>query len=129
MTNITICLFLFLIILVSSSTAATQEESKTYIVHVQHDAKPSIYPTHTHWYHSLATSSPSSNKPTIIHTYDTVFHGFSAKLTSLEASAFQSSSPAILSLIPEQVRRVHTTRSPEFLGLKTSDTSGLPKGV
>ncbi|GJT52697.1 hypothetical protein Tco_0978854 [Tanacetum coccineum] len=76
------------------------------------------------WYDSFATSSPSF---TILHVYDTVFCGFSAKLTSLQASTLQTSSPYILSLIYEKIRRVHTTRSPEFLWLKTADTSGLLK--
>lgn len=33
----------------------------------------------------------------------------------------------VLGVIPEQVRHVHTTRSPEFLGLRVSDSAGLLK--
>ncbi|CAI9767102.1 unnamed protein product [Fraxinus pennsylvanica] len=106
---------------------------KTFIIRVQRDAKPSIFPTHKHWYQStLRSLSPtaidqkSSDSTDVIHTYDTVFHGFSAKLSTSEAQRLETLS-GIVAVIPEQVRHVHTTRSPEFLGLKTSDSAGLLK--
>ncbi|KAJ0537237.1 putative cucumisin [Helianthus annuus] len=116
--------FLFLTL-----SATDQHRQTTFIVRVQHDAKPSVFPTHTHWYDSTLASVSDSQillSSRIIHTYDTVFHGFSAKLSALEASKLESIS-TVLSVIPEQVRHLHTTRSPEFLGLKTSDSAGLLK--
>ncbi|KAJ0755699.1 putative cucumisin [Helianthus annuus] len=110
-------------------SATDQHRQTTFIVRVQHDAKPSVFPTHTHWYDSTLASVSDSQillSSRIIHTYDTVFHGFSAKLSALEASKLESVS-TVLSVIPEQVRHLHTTRSPEFLGLKTSDSAGLLK--
>ncbi|KAL6996198.1 hypothetical protein U1Q18_006332 [Sarracenia purpurea var. burkii] len=111
--------------------------AKTFIVRVQHDAKPSIFPTHRHWYESSLrslsavagtdeTSLDSGNTSRIIHTYDTVFHGFSAKLSPLEAKKLETVS-GVVAVIPEQIRQLQTTRSPEFLGLKTSDSAGLLK--
>ncbi|PSS07286.1 Subtilisin-like protease [Actinidia chinensis var. chinensis] len=111
--------------------------SKTFIVVVQHQAKPSIFPTHKHWYESslrslsptaTKTENPSDSGETsrIIHTYDTVFHGFSAKLSLSEAKELEALS-GIVAVIPEQIRQIQTTRSPEFLGLKTSDSAGLLK--
>ncbi|KAL6144405.1 hypothetical protein ACLB2K_055098 [Fragaria x ananassa] len=106
--------------------ASASSDSKTFIVQVQPDSKPSVFPTHKHWYES-SLSSLSSDEPTpLIHTYNTVFHGFSAKLSPSQAQKLQSL-PHILALIPEQVRRLHTTRSPEFLGLRSTDTAGLLK--
>ena len=131
-------LILLLFIVTAATTAvavaasSSNPEKTTFIVQVQHEAKPSIFPTHRHWYESsLAsinqeTGSESSSSPTIIHTYETVFHGFSAKLSPLEAQKLQSLSH-VISLIPEQVRHPHTTRSPQFLGLKTADRAGLLK--
>ncbi|XP_021907840.1 subtilisin-like protease SBT1.5 [Carica papaya] len=118
----------------SSSSSANDEKILTFIVTVQHDAKPTIFPTHKHWYESslaslqpTSTSSSSSSPPTrIIHTYDTVFHGFSARLSAQEAQKLRDL-PHIIAVIPEQVRRLHTTRSPQFLGLKTTDNAGLLK--
>lgn len=111
--------FLFLLTLFSLSSS-NDLNSLTYIVHVDHEAKPSIFPTHRHWYTSSLTSTSSS----IIHTYDTVFHGFSARLTAQEATQLLNH-PHVISVIPEQVRHLHTTRSPEFLGLRSTDKAGL----
>ncbi|KAM5579658.1 subtilisin-like protease SBT1.5 [Rosa sericea] len=105
--------------------ASASSDSKTFIVQVQPDSKPSVFPTHKHWYES-SLSSLSSEPTPLIHTYNTVFHGFSAKLSPSQAQKLQSL-PHVLALIPEQVRRLHTTRSPEFLGLRSTDTAGLLK--
>ncbi|CDP13953.1 unnamed protein product [Coffea canephora] len=132
---------LFLLLLPTSSVLATERDRKTFIVRVRPDAKPSIFPTHQHWYESSLTSLLSSHHstaatatppppppppPPLLHTYSTVFHGFSAQLTVSQAHALHSF-PGILAVIPEQVRQLHTTRSPQFLGLKTSDSAGLLK--
>lgn len=123
-------LLLTLLSLLSLASSASRGDEKTYIVRVQSDAKPSIFITHKNWYESSLASvlSATETKTTtrILHTYDTVFHGFSAKLSSSEAIQLQTL-PYVVAVIPEQVRRLHTTRSPEFLGLKTSDNAGLLK--
>ncbi|XP_062008823.1 subtilisin-like protease SBT1.5 [Rosa rugosa] len=118
--SISIPIFFFFFFLASASS-----DSKTFIVQVQPDSKPSVFPTHKHWYES-SLSSLSSEPTPLIHTYNTVFHGFSAKLSPSQAQKLQSL-PHVLALIPEQVRRLHTTRSPEFLGLRSTDTAGLLK--
>lgn len=118
---------LFFFSLIVSATSSYNR--KTFIVEVQRDVKPSIFPTYKHWYESSLSSlsiSSTAPKSTLIHTYDTVFHGFAAKLSPLEVHKLQSF-PHIISVIPEQVRHVQTTRSPEFLGLKTTDSAGLLK--
>ncbi|KAL6140601.1 hypothetical protein ACLB2K_058900 [Fragaria x ananassa] len=106
--------------------ASASSDSKTFIVQVQPDSKPSVFPTHKHWYESSLSSFSSDEPPPLIHTYNTVFHGFSAKLSPSQAQKLQSL-PHVLALVPEQVRRLHTTRSPEFLGLRSTDTAGLLK--
>lgn len=127
------CTFLLLQIIFFVSASATRRELKPYIIQVQPDAKPSVFSTHYHWYESslksLSTDSISdldSYANRVIHTYETVFHGFSAMLSSLEAQKLQSVT-GIVAIIPEQVRQLHTTRSPEFLGLKSTDNAGLLK--
>lgn len=114
-------------------SASASALHRTYIVFVQHDAKPSVFPTHKHWYDSSLRSLSSTIQTTshsdtsrILHTYETVFHGFSAKLSPLEADQLQKVS-GIVGVIPEQVRELQTTRSPQFLGLKTTDSAGLLK--
>ncbi|XP_077236480.1 subtilase family protein [Tasmannia lanceolata] len=118
---------------------AVPEQRETFIVRVQKDSKPSVFPTSKLWYettlrsvslqkqlqasHDLS-SSDSDPAERIIHTYDTVFHGFSARLAPSEAETLKTFA-GVLAVIPEQIRRVQTTRSPQFLGLKTRDSSGL----
>ncbi|KAK4764036.1 hypothetical protein SAY87_013474 [Trapa incisa] len=101
---------------------------KTFIVQVHHDAiKPSVFPTNAHWYaSSLSSSAAAAGTDRILHTYSTVFHGFSARLSPSEADSLRVL-PHVAALIPEQVRHIHTTRSPEFLGLRSSDRAGLLK--
>ncbi|KAG2294744.1 hypothetical protein Bca52824_041413 [Brassica carinata] len=48
----------------------------------------------------------------------------SDRLTSQEATQLLDH-PHVISIIPEQVRQLHTTRSPEFLGLRSTDKAGL----
>ena len=109
-----------------STSSSTNEQPRTFIVQVQHDTKPSIFPTHQHWYISSLSSISPGTTPRLLHTYDTVFHGFSAKLSLTEALKLQTL-PHIVAVIPEGVRHLHTTRSPQFLGLRTSDSAGLLK--
>ncbi|KAI6701077.1 hypothetical protein NL676_015401 [Syzygium grande] len=87
-------------------------EAATYIVRVDSSSKPSIFPTHYHWY-----SSEFADPARILHTYDTVFHGFSATLTGPQASALLRH-PNVLAAFEDRRRRLHTTRSPQFLGLR-----------
>ncbi|KAL1207297.1 Subtilisin-like protease SBT1.5 [Cardamine amara subsp. amara] len=117
--------FFFIFLLTPSSSSSLNDlNSLTYIIHVDHEAKPSIFPTHRHWYSSSLASLTSTTSSSIIHTYDTVFHGFSARLTAQDARQLLHH-PNVISVIPEQVRHLHTTRSPEFLGLRSTDKAGL----
>ncbi|XP_019263683.1 PREDICTED: subtilisin-like protease SBT1.5 [Nicotiana attenuata] len=121
---------------ITVSVSSTVNNPKTFIVHVQHDAKPSIFPTHEHWYESVLISLSTDthslepggvvSENRIIHTYSNVFHGFSAKLLISDAKKLEAL-PGVLAVIPEQVRHVQTTRSPEFLGLTSTDSAGLLK--
>ncbi|XVF86976.1 hypothetical protein PTKIN_Ptkin18bG0083600 [Pterospermum kingtungense] len=122
-------LFLFFFLsLLSLASSASRADHKTFIVEVQNDAKPSIFTTHKLWYESSLSSvlSPDSTPAQLLHVYDTVFHGFSARLSPTEALKLQTL-PHIVAVIPEQVRHLQTTRSPHFLGLKTTDSAGLLK--
>ncbi|KAL4326564.1 hypothetical protein HN51_033707 [Arachis hypogaea] len=126
----------FILTVIATLVAASPKKKSTFIVQVYHEAKPSIFPTHKHWYESSFTSiinhaTAAENTTTaasaaILHTYDTVFHGFSTKLSPLLAQKLESLSH-VVAVIPEQVRQLHTIRSLQFLGLKTADRTGLLK--
>ncbi|XP_072978209.1 subtilisin-like protease SBT1.5 [Typha angustifolia] len=102
---------------------------RTYIVRMDRDAKPSVFPTHAHWYETsvLAAYGGGATWPPggpLIHTYSSVFHGFSARLPP-SAAASLSSLPGVVAVLPELIRRPTTTRSPLFLGLLPSPPSAL----
>ncbi|URE22264.1 Subtilase family [Musa troglodytarum] len=111
---------------------AAVEQLQTYIVRVDADARPSVFPTQSHWYETavlaaaLSTESNTSwaHGGSLIHTYSSLFYGFSARLSPSAAAAL-ASSHGVLAVLPELVRHPDTTRSPEFLGLLSSDRTGL----
>ena len=85
---------------------------QTFIIRVDSQSKPTIFPTHYNWY-----ASEFADPPRILHTYDTVFHGFSASLTQNEANTI-GKNPSVLAVFEDRRRELHTTRSPQFLGLR-----------
>lgn len=101
--------------------------ARTYIVRVDIDSKPTIFPSHEHWYVSkvaavkgLITDEKklgAVKDDVLIHVYNTVFHGFSTNLTAEQAEKLDMSH-GVLAVIPDRVRQLHTTRSPQFLGLR-----------
>ncbi|KAK2381523.1 subtilisin protease SBT1.5 [Trifolium repens] len=94
------------------SNSDVEQLPKTYIFRVNSYSKPSIFPTHYHWYTAEFTEQTH-----ILHVYDTVFHGFSAVLTKQQAASI-SNHPSILAVFEDRRRQLHTTRSPQFLGLR-----------
>ncbi|XVE67145.1 hypothetical protein DITRI_Ditri08aG0137300 [Diplodiscus trichospermus] len=95
-----------------STSFSTDQTVKTFIFRVDSQSKPSIFPTHYHWY-----TSEFAEPTRILHTYDTVFHGFSASLTEAHAASL-SNHPSVLAVFEDRRRELHTTRSPQFLGLR-----------
>ncbi|CAL9092792.1 unnamed protein product [Musa textilis] len=101
----------------AETTASSPAGKKTYIVRVDHRAKPSVFPTHAHWYGSASFSGGGADPLPLLHVYDTVFHGFSASLTQARAAALATHAN-VLAVLEDRVRRPDTTRSPQFLGLR-----------
>ncbi|RZC85906.1 hypothetical protein C5167_026579 [Papaver somniferum] len=92
-------------------------------VHVFKSEKPSIFTSHHNWYTSTLQSLPHSSHPReILYTYNHVLHGFAARITPSQASHL-GNLPGILSILPEEIYQLETTRSPAFLGL--SENYGL----
>ncbi|CAL5012814.1 unnamed protein product [Urochloa decumbens] len=133
------CILLLLLALASAAGAAAAGAGagaeRTYIVRVDADAKPSVYPTRAHWYEAAVLAATSSSSSTsgagtwpeggpLIHTYAAAFHGFSARM-SPTAAALLSSTPGVAAVLPDRVRHLATTRSPHFLGLLSSPPSAL----
>lgn len=96
-----------------------EEARKTYIFRVDHRAKPSVFPTHAHWYASatFASAAPGAAPLQPLHVYGTVFHGFSASVPASRAEELRHH-PAVLAAFEDRARPLHTTRSPQFMGLR-----------
>ncbi|KAK3416515.1 hypothetical protein EUGRSUZ_H02279 [Eucalyptus grandis] len=96
-----------------------QQERRTYIVHMAKSQMPAAFQHHAHWYDSSLKSVSGSAQ--MIYSYDTVVHGFSARLTAEEAGSLEARH-GILAVMPELRYELHTTRTPEFLGLDKSSS-------
>ena len=114
-----------LIVLFSSNTKAEKEtihdhaNKKTYIIHMDETTMPLTFTDHLSWFDaSLKSASPSAE---ILYTYKHVAHGFSARLTPKDVDTL-AKQPGILSVIPELKYKLHTTRTPNFLGLDKATT-------
>ncbi|XP_030943616.1 subtilisin-like protease SBT1.8 [Quercus lobata] len=90
---------------------------QTYIVHMKHQDKPSSYATHHDWY-----SSQLQTDSTLLYTYTDAYHGFAASLDSDEADSLRRSD-SVLGVYEDTLYTLHTTRTPEFLGLNTESDS------
>ncbi|XP_057966496.1 subtilisin-like protease SBT1.6 [Malania oleifera] len=109
--SLTIVFFLFALPS-KALTQFTDPTAKTFIFRIDRNAKPSIFPTHYHWY-----SSEFADPARILHVYDNVFHGFSAVLTPAQAASVVQHE-SVLAVLEDRRRELHTTRSPQFLGLR-----------
>ena len=112
------------LLVVLSGTQATAEKKteptkKTYIIHMDKSNKPASFNDHLLWFDSSLKSV--SNSAEMLYTYKHVVHGFSTRLTTEEADLL-AKQPGVLSVIPEVRYELHTTRTPEFLGLENNIT-------
>ncbi|XP_074273225.1 subtilisin-like protease SBT1.7 [Silene latifolia] len=100
-----------------------QGRRTTYIVHMDKSRMPASYGDHHEWFYSSLKSA--SNSAQMMYIYSSAIHGFSTRLTDEEANSL-AGQPGILSLNPETRYELHTTRTPEFLGLGTTSERLLP---
>lgn len=68
------------------------------------------------WYQSFLPATTSGQRTKMVHSYRNVVIGFAAKLTAEEAEAMKRKE-GVVSARPEKVYSLHTTHSPDFLGL------------
>jgi hypothetical protein len=53
----------------------------------------------------------------MVHQYTTVLNGFAAHMTPQQA-ARMAAQPGVLSVVPDELRRLDTSSTPSFLGLR-----------
>ncbi|KAL4568759.1 hypothetical protein LXL04_024374 [Taraxacum kok-saghyz] len=106
---------MYLVVLFLGFFHVSMAEKKTYIVHMaKHHMPMSFGEDHRQWFDASLRSVSESAE--MIYSYENVIHGFSTRLTVQEAESLENL-PGILSVLPELKYELHTTRTPEFLGL------------
>ncbi|KAF7135988.1 hypothetical protein RHSIM_Rhsim08G0095800 [Rhododendron simsii] len=101
-----------------ASLEKSHEQKKTYIVHMAKSQMPASFgDDHTQWYHSSLKSVSESAE--MHYMYNNVVHGFSARLTLDEALSMKKQ-PGVVAVLEDMKYELHTTRTPEFLGLYES---------
>uniref|UniRef100_A0A0D6QUJ4 Subtilisin-like protease n=1 Tax=Araucaria cunninghamii TaxID=56994 RepID=A0A0D6QUJ4_ARACU len=102
---------------IALAAISSDGETKTYIVQVAKSQMPASFMSHEHWYTSAVESVMGEEKQaSILYAYADAFHGFATRLNAAQAEALEKQE-GILSIYPETVYELHTTRSPGFLGL------------
>ncbi|WOL02640.1 subtilisin-like protease SBT1.8 [Canna indica] len=107
--------------------------NRTYIVHMNPDCRPLVHPTHADWYAAHLQSLSIDPGRHLLYAYSDIFHGFAAALLPHHLPLLRSSH-AVLDLYPDPVYQLHTTRSPQFLGLAldadaASSATALPRPI
>ncbi|KAH9297672.1 hypothetical protein KI387_029354 [Taxus chinensis] len=88
---------------------------KTFIVHMAKWQMPPSFSSHELWHASMAESLSAE----VLYHYTHVFHGFAARMTAGQAEALRKSD-GVLTVYEETVYELHTTRTPDFLGLDSN---------
>ncbi|CAN6268866.1 unnamed protein product [Urochloa humidicola] len=106
-----LCLVPFL--LLAAITAVAGDELATFIVHVQPPENHVVATADDRnaWYSSFL---PEDGR--LVHAYHHVASGFAARLTRRELDAV-SAMPGFVDAVPDQTYELHTTHTPQFLGL------------
>lgn len=120
MKNVPVFMLLVVLLILFSNICVIAEErdqnmKETYIIQMDKSNIPAAFDNdHHQWYGSSLKSVSASAD--VLYTYQNVVHGFSSRLTSEEAELLEKRS-GILSVLPEMRYELHTTWTPEFLGL------------
>ncbi|KAJ9705054.1 hypothetical protein PVL29_003212 [Vitis rotundifolia] len=120
---------LYLLLVLSIATSASMaEDLGTYIIHMDKSTMPLTFSSHHDWYLSMLSSMSSSDgvHPTHLYTYNHVFDGFSAVLSQEHLDQLERM-PGFLAIHADTFGRLHTTRSPRFLGLD-KNAGSWPEG-
>ncbi|XXG77542.1 hypothetical protein AAC387_Pa08g1679 [Persea americana] len=99
-----------------------QAASSVHIVYLgekQHDNPAEVVSSH---HDMLATllGSKEAAKSSILYSYKHGFSGFAATLTESQAESI-GDYPGVIRVIPNRIHKLHTTRSWDFLGLRSHD--------
>ncbi|KAG9440465.1 hypothetical protein H6P81_020630 [Aristolochia fimbriata] len=122
-------LFSLLIALLLVPSALCQSDKKIHVVYMGarvEDGVPAVSSLHHNTMLENALGSTAAVEESLIYSYKS-FNGFAAKLTDEEAARF-AGMEGVVSVIPNRVFKLHTTRSWDFMGLPRMQKSGGSSG-
>ncbi|WCJ23123.1 Subtilisin-like protease [Euphorbia peplus] len=90
-------------------------ERQTYVIHMD---KTKIHQNAKELYQEMVNSVDEDESSEVLYVYDKATFGFAAKLSD-EQVQHLSKMNGFLSAIPDEILKLHTTHSPQFLGLET----------
>ncbi|KAG8382324.1 hypothetical protein BUALT_Bualt05G0065600 [Buddleja alternifolia] len=137
MSQIPVLTLICVLILQLSLAIANDVSLETYIVHVDLPDSQLLSDQSQDlesWYSSFlpTTIATSVETPRMVYSYHNVFSGFAAKLTSDDVKEMEKKK-GFVSARPQQVLSLHTTHTPNFLGLHQNtgfwNDSNYGKGV
>ncbi|KAK3019794.1 LOW QUALITY PROTEIN: hypothetical protein RJ639_003781 [Escallonia herrerae] len=128
--------FMSLVTCIFSKIVASQDSLETYIVHVKLPNGQAFNEPEDleRWYLSFlpATASSANEQSRMVYSYRSVVTGFAARLSPEEAKAMKTKD-GFVSARPQRVLALHTTHTPNFLGLHQNsgfwEGSNYGKGV
>ncbi|RHN71161.1 putative tripeptidyl-peptidase II [Medicago truncatula] len=109
-------LFLFLGESRSSLTPQSENDNQVYIVYMgaSHSTNGSLREDHAH----ILNTVLKRNEKALVHNYKHGFSGFAARLSKSEANSI-AQQPGVVSVFPDPILKLHTTRSWDFLEMQT----------
>ena len=122
---------LLLLAFMAAATSIASTDRQTYVVHMDKTRITSldgILGDSRKWYEAVMDSinelsiqgggEEETSPPELLYTYETAITGFAAKLSIKQLQALNKVE-GFLSAVPDELLGLHTTHSPQFLGLHT----------
>ncbi|KAK9028906.1 hypothetical protein V6N11_026042 [Hibiscus sabdariffa] len=113
----TLTSFFISALLLTEAGGAAAEKDGVYIVYM--GAAPSTKGSLRDDHAQLMTSLLKRKKNALVHSYNNGFSGFAARLSAEEAHSI-AQRQGVVSVFPDPVLELHTTRSWDFLNVQTS---------
>ncbi|CAN6299533.1 unnamed protein product [Urochloa humidicola] len=103
---------------IANGNNAVGGNTTTYIVFMDPARMPAVHASPAHWHAAHLESLSIDPARHLLYSYSAAAHGFAAALLPDHLPLLRGS-PEVLQVVPDEVFHLHTTRSPEFLGLLT----------
>lgn len=111
---------LCLVIVSTTHAHRSGQPRSSYIVHMNVQSMPRVFSDHRSWYlntlSSVLDNREGFTSDKLIYSYSSSLHGFSATLSRAELESLKKH-PGFISCTHDRRLELHTTHTPEFLGL------------